>query len=458
LPYDATESRGLVGQRSEAEFGDERGGTDSASLVGVWRALDTSEALFAAFNAAGAFLTVQTLEVDGPITETLLAQALAHVERRHWLLRARIVSRGHTLYWAEGPATSPRISIVDGVSPGGIEALTETELHRTYAAADRLWRCTWIPTSRDHHWIILALHHAVADGISSMVIVRDLLATCSALIGVGQLPSELAAGRPLDEVLPPASWAALLRHRARRLRSRLLGPLPILPIEQTAPPEQRRTGVIFGSVPGNLMAALRTGARSRGATINGVLAAALLESVRETLGPLSLVPVTHTVSMRGTPIPYNQVGCFTSNVVTLHPLRPRRTFWREAQSATKQLHSAIERGDAAAALLATRGKVALASAAMRRAIADGRTVGRVGAINIANRGLTRDLSAGPFTVVAWYPATSNHTLGNGVQISCATVGETFFFTLMHVVPLLSAASARRITDRFVECLVRAARE
>jgi hypothetical protein len=457
LPNNATELRSLVRQRSEAEFGDERGG-DSTSLVGVWRALDTSEALFAAFNGAGAFLTTQTLEVTGPITETLLAQALAHVERRHRLLRARIVSCGPTLYWAEGLATSPRISIIDGVPPGGIEALTEIELHRTYAAAERLWRCTWIPTSRDHHWIVLALHHAVADGISGMVIVRDLLATCSALIGVGKLPPELAAGRTLDEVLPPAPWVAWLRHRARRLRSRLLGPPPILPIEQTAPPEQRRTGVIFGSVPGDLMLALQADARSRGATINGVLAAALLESVRETLGRLPLVPVTHTVSMRGNSIPRNQVGCFASNVVTLHPLRARRTFWREAQSATKQLHRAIERGDAAAALLATRGRVALASAAMRAAITDGRTAGRVGAINIANRGLTKDLSAGPFRVAAWYPATSNHTLGNGVQISCATVGETFFFTLMHAVPLLSAASARRIADRFVECLVRVARD
>jgi len=41
------------------------------------------------------------------------------------------------------------------------------------------------PTRPDRHWIILALHHAVADGISSLVIVRDLLATCSALVGVG---------------------------------------------------------------------------------------------------------------------------------------------------------------------------------------------------------------------------------------------------------------------------------
>jgi hypothetical protein len=50
----------------------------------------------------------------------------------------------------------------------------------------------------------------------------------------------------------------------------------------------------------------------------------------------------------------------------------RWSFWREAQRATEQLHRALERGDAAAALLATRGKVALSSAAMRAAIEDRR--------------------------------------------------------------------------------------
>jgi len=41
------------------------------------------------------------------------------------------------------------------------------------------------PTRPGPSLIILALHHAVADGISSLVIVRDLLATCSALVEWG---------------------------------------------------------------------------------------------------------------------------------------------------------------------------------------------------------------------------------------------------------------------------------
>src|SRR5262249_31655240 len=137
----------------------------------VWRALDTSEALFATFNEAGAFLTVQTIEVHGPLTEVLLVKALAHLEKRHPLLRARCISHGHSLYWAEGGKTLPAINIIDRVPPGGLEAITEAEVHRTYAVRqERLWRCTWIPISEDHHWILLALNHAIADGISSMVV------------------------------------------------------------------------------------------------------------------------------------------------------------------------------------------------------------------------------------------------------------------------------------------------
>jgi hypothetical protein len=93
---------------------------------------------------------------------------------------------------------------------------------------------------------------------------------------------------------------------------------------------------------------------------------------------------------------------------------------------------------------------------MRAAIENPQTVGRVGPIRISNLGTTSELSTGPFRVAARYPATSNHTSGNGVKVSCATVGETFFLSLMRVVPLLSVVSARRIKDRFVECLIRAA--
>ena len=430
--------------------------TDSAPCVkAIWRPLDTSEALFATFNAAEAFLTAQVLEINGSLTEDLLVHALAHIEKRHPLLRTRIIADKGSLYWAEVAAPTPRISLVDRISAGGVETLTELELHRPYeAATERLWRCTWAPIDRDRHWIVLGFHHAVADEISSMIIVRDLLATCSALLGIGELPPPLSAGKPLDEVLLPVSSIALLRHRVKRLRSRVLGPNPLLPFEQNAPPEQRRTGVIFGSVAGAI--ALRSYARSRGATINGVLAAALLESVSQILGTLPVVPITHSVSMRTAAIPRNQIGCFTSNVVTMHPLRPQWSFWHEAHNATEQLRRALNRGEAAAALLAARGKVAASSASMRAAINDHQTAGRVGAICIANRGLASDFSAGSFKVLAWYPATSNHTFGNCLQVSCATVGDTFYFSLMHVLPLLSAMTTRLIADRFSKILAQVA--
>jgi hypothetical protein len=312
--------RGLVRALSVAEFRGTSGGDcvwagSTSSVEGVWRPLDTSEALFAAFNAAGAFLTANALEVHGPLTETLLLQALAHVEKRHPLLRARIIPRGDSLYWAEGAATSPRISIVDRVPPGGIEALTEVELHRTYAATrERLWRCTWIPISRDHHWIVLALHHAVADGISSMVIVRDLLATCGALIGVGKLPPELPAGRTLDEMLPPVSRVALLRNRARRLRSRLLGPATH-PSIRNAPPEKQRTGSSSAHCP--VRSSQCSGYAEARHDDERVLAARWTRFARRS-GPYPSYR-SPSIGMRGTAIPANPGGLFATNIVTVHP-------------------------------------------------------------------------------------------------------------------------------------------
>jgi len=55
----------------------------------------------------------------------------------------------------------------------------------------------------------------------------------------------------------------------------------------------------------------------------------------------------------------------------------------------------------------------------------------------------------------WRGAQSNYTFRSGVKVSCA--GQTFFFSLMYVVPLLNVASARRIAVKFLECLVRMAR-
>jgi hypothetical protein len=102
-----------VRQRPQAQlkvtFADDRNLTESGtSIEGIWRPLDTSEALFGVFNAAGVFLTAQALGVHGPVTETLLLEAFTHIEKRHPLLHARILSCGDKLYWAEGAAMSPR--------------------------------------------------------------------------------------------------------------------------------------------------------------------------------------------------------------------------------------------------------------------------------------------------------------------------------------------------------------
>jgi len=216
--------------------------------------------------------------------------------------------------------------------------------------------------------------------------------------------------------------------------------------------------VIFGTVPGDLMLALQAGARSRHATINGVLAAALLESVRETLGHLPLCAgnphrqharTRHSAKSGGLLCVEHRNATPTTYALVVFGARRRAP----PSSYTVRL----DRGDAAAACLrhAARWLPRWLRCGVQRMTRE-RQAASVHSIS-RNRGVTSDCRQAPSGWRLGYPATSNHTFGNGVQVSCATVGQTFFFGLMYVTPLLTVASARRIADGFLECLVRVAR-
>src|SRR5512147_2979243 len=106
----------------------------------VERPLDTAEASFLALNATGAFLHAQVAEVEGPLSADLLRAALAHVQERHPLLRAR-VAWGAIPTWFTPAVQPPPLTVARaGTDP---MATAEEELHRLYRPdAEPLWRCT----------------------------------------------------------------------------------------------------------------------------------------------------------------------------------------------------------------------------------------------------------------------------------------------------------------------------
>lgn len=424
----------------------------------VKRPLDTNEAYFNAYNSVGAYLTTLALELEGPLSEDLLLKTLAHLQERHPLLRARIVETSNGPEWQTPPAvTAPVLRVIEGET-SSLEQVAETELHRGYLPAQEpLWRCTFAPgQSGNPHRIWLSVHHAAADGMSGLVLISDLFATCAALADGTPPPLYLPALPPLDEVLTDPTFAERGRRWLRFKLRRLAPPPGLLPLESFAPAERRRTRVLFRTLPGKTVSVLRELARQERSTLTGAFAAALLEATRETLGPLKMVPLNCPVNLREHGIPKDQLGSFTGNIHTRHCLLHPQPFWEMARNATRQLRAGLHRGDFLAALRADRASKLQASEEIRRMANDPKSNGREGALALSSRGRWPDPSAGPFRLRALYPATSNHTIGNCIQVSCGTVGETLFGCLVFVEPLFSEPTGRAFAQQFWAALEREA--
>jgi len=424
----------------------------------VERPLDTNEWLFSLYNELGAYLTATAAVVEGPLTEPLLREAMARVQDRHPLLRSRISGGQGRPRWvpAAGDEVTLRIVDVDVDDVASLERLTEDDLHQPYDPARApLWRCTWARRPGDGpHLLVVGMHHAVADGLSGLNIFTDLVATCGALHKGTPLPPNLPAGPPLDAVLGETTLGQRARGSLQRLRDVLSPPSPVPPLEATAPPERRRTRVLFREVPPGALAALLARARKEGATIAGALTSAFLEAARAHLGPVKRVAMNNPVNLRGKAISREQVGTFAGNVSTTHVLEGPSPFWPVARHASRQLQGEVRRGAALVGARWNRRRVASLAGALRQAYGDPEGAGREGFLSLSSRGTWPDPSAGPFHVRALYPATSNHGLGNHFQASCGTVGGTLFCSLVYVEPLHSEATGRAVADTFLASLVR----
>ncbi len=143
-------------------------------------------------------LPLLCFEIDGPLDPALLARCFAAIERRHESLRT-------VLREAEGepvqvilPGPVRRLETVDlsGLPAAAVHsealALARAEARRTFdLAAGPLWRTTLLRLDPDHHWLLITLHHIVADAWSIGVLYREITLLYEAA----------AAGRPL--ALPP---------------------------------------------------------------------------------------------------------------------------------------------------------------------------------------------------------------------------------------------------------------
>jgi len=222
------------------------------------------------------------LEVDGPLDLTALQRALDLLVRRHEALRTTFVTVGGQPRQLIGKPYPVALAHVDLTTEdaGQREAIaaevTAEEAARGFdLVTGPLWRATVVSLGEARSLLQLTLHHSIADGWSTGVLLTDLTAAY--------------AGRPLQPPAPPLQYAdyaawqqahftgPVLEAAIEHWRAELAGTPPLeLPADRPRRPVRRyRGGWVSAPLPTDVAGQVAALARAERLTPFAVLAAAV---------------------------------------------------------------------------------------------------------------------------------------------------------------------------------------
>ncbi|MEA2613843.1 MAG: hypothetical protein QOI52_1802, partial [Chloroflexota bacterium] len=266
----------------------------------------------------------------GPLAPAALAAALAEVVRRHQVLRARFVER-------DG---EPRLEIAETLAPGflplvdlsalahpslsgrrstELASLRSAEAERPFdLAAGPLLRTALVRLGAEEHVLLLDFHHAVYDGWSEGVLLRELPALYDA--ARAGTPSPLA--EPTLQYADFAAWQRawppeVLGRQLAYWRGQLAGAPTVLelPADRTRPAVASLRGASRRRLLGAPEAArLHQVARREGATLYMLLLAAFAATLARHGGQEDVLVAT-PVANRARPELEGLIGFFVNTLV-----------------------------------------------------------------------------------------------------------------------------------------------
>lgn len=324
--------------------------------LGYWEA--TCEAYHRNFSCSGMIL--QVARVYGPLDAGLARDALRWLQRRHPLLQVSIVAidDDHDGFSAAGYASLSEAERLDALplrvsTRAGDEVWKEVvdkELSTDFApTTSYLWRAHILAGEGIHDCIFL-VHHAIGDGTSCAILVRDFLTYCAELRSHRGRPKSftpLPLLLPVEAMIPAAPLGDELSREAP-VESEVVRPWPL---EEREPLCRRTTRALYHTIEAGLLKGLRSRSRERGATLGSLLTAALMtssDSLRDAAagieGESSVCATAISLRDRCRPaVARDHFGCYVMVVNTHHCLTDGGGLWELARGYQASLRVEIER-------------------------------------------------------------------------------------------------------------------
>lgn len=148
--------------------------------------------------------------IFGPLSEEIVRQALDLIQDHHARLNSRIVGDLDNLRFETGAKKIP-LRVLDKQYEGQWQETVLEELNTQIESSEVLLRAVLVQeqelgeNSASH--LIITIHHAIADALSSIQLYSELLSYCSKVAsGEPLVPvSRLPALPSMDELFPPST-------------------------------------------------------------------------------------------------------------------------------------------------------------------------------------------------------------------------------------------------------------
>ncbi|RLK09556.1 condensation domain-containing protein [Micromonospora sp. M71_S20] len=255
--------------------------------------------------------------------EDQLRAAIRRLCERHPGLRTRITGRVLTTADVDVPPVR--------VTDGDWRTVVEAEVQTPFAfGTGPLSRFVLLPAA-DHHHLVIVGHHLVADGLSLVQVLRDLLDPPDGP------PVEIPAPTTEELVLAGALGDAGTTSPTGTLPS---APVPGRPAAGPAPtPGAGQLRVLAWSLTPEQTAAVVAGCTAAGTTVYGALCAAFLRAFADLDGSTTVRRVEVPVSLRpmlGTAVD-KAYGLYMATVTVAVDLADEPDFWSAARTIRRRL-------------------------------------------------------------------------------------------------------------------------
>jgi len=265
-------------------------------------------------------------KIRGPLSIDILRDASKYLYEHHPLLKASIFfdkEKDNYYFRFQNSFDDIPVEMID-LNENAVNQIYESELDKLFDIAHYLWRILLLNDKKQSntHYIILSMHHSIADGISSAYFIDELLGYCHSVFHKEKLLiNPLPIYESLEEISPDApSWIDYLKGSQANewgsiKKTSFEKYTTSMPYHQHQPLGKRQTHCLSFTLNKDLMERVKSKCKQEGTSVNAALGASLLLSAQKQFQePIKLMLYT-AISLREKclpKIPVNELGCYAS--------------------------------------------------------------------------------------------------------------------------------------------------